>query len=315
MFYDQLSASALREGSARDQLKEFVLKYFLRLAGERRGSETPVGERARRSSGYRQLYFKRRDSGTIGRFRGDEQAAIVDLREIGTIYDWVLLRADAFDFNISFAPFGSGAPTVQLPLRESSYLVIGPPFIRNEDTPAPGVAARCGLGVAFVPYAPENPGMIAYGPGHLAAAIQNIDFTLLDDGEIRARAAFIVNRPKQMARVDFDPIEWTLKLADVLTFGAASRVMSPVKSIAGTLPLRVSGVDPIATSIWIVNAILRGTADGELAHSKTLFEQRMLAQHAQQHREMLTRSLRVWRMVPDWMDEDRLPPFCREGAA
>ena len=168
-------------------MKEFVLKYFLRV----HGAPGRGGSRIGRS------YYKRRDTAEIGRFLGDEGSAVVDLRRLGTVYDWILLEVDAFDFDVSFAPLGSGAPTVQMPLKRSTYVVLGPPFVRNEDGPAPGVVGRYGFSYAFVPYTPGGRGLIAYGPGHFATAIQQVEFTVKADGEIRARTAFVAHRPKQ----------------------------------------------------------------------------------------------------------------------
>jgi hypothetical protein len=331
MFYDR---QKMAKGDAiRDQMKEFVLKYFMRVSHLRQPHAAPFDARMPSSTlqralswlpddgerrvgfGYQQLYYKRCDSAKIGKFTADEQSAIVDLRDIGRVYDWILLKVNIFDFNLSFAPFGAEAPKLQMPMKESTYLVLGPPFIKNQDAPEPGVLGQYGFGYAFLPYAPGGPGVIAYGPGHFAAAIQNVDFTVMADGEIRVRAAFVVNRPNQIAHVDIDPIEWSFRLADMLTFGTASRVMAPVKAIADTLPLRVSGVDPISTYIWMANAVTGGMAGRRLGHSKTVLEKRMLVQHFMQHYDMLTSSLLVWRMVADWTDHERLPAFCREGAA
>jgi hypothetical protein len=89
----------------------------------------------------------------------------------------------------------------------------------------------------------------------------------------------------------------------------------PVKEIAETLPLRMSGLDPVSTYIWMANAVTNGMAGERLGHSKTVLEKRVLVQHFMQHYEMLASSLLVWRMVSDWMDRDRLPAFCREGVA
>jgi len=331
MFYDRQKMA--KAEAIRDQVKEFVLKYFMRVSHLRaphaaafdpRAGQGPLqralswlpddGER-RVGFGYQQLYYKLRDSAKIGKFAAGEQSAIVDLRDIGTVYDWIVVKVDIFDFNLSFAPFGATAPKLQMPMKESTYLVLGPPFITHDDGPEPGVVGRYGFGYAFVPYAPEGAGMIAYGPGHFAAAIQNFDFTVRADGEIRVRAAFVVNRPDQIANVDIDPIDWSFRIADMMTFGTASRVMAPVKAMASTLPLRVSGIDPISTYIWMANAMTAGMAGRRLGHSKTVLEKRMLVQHFMQHYEMLTSSLLVWRMVADWTDSERLPAFCREGAA
>jgi hypothetical protein len=265
---------------------------------------------------YQQLYYKLHESGKIGKFARDQRPAIVDLREMGEVYDWILLKVDIFDFNLSFAPFGADAPKVQVPLKESTYLVLGPPFVKNTDNPEPGVLGRYGLCYAFVPYAPpDGPPVVAYGPGHFAAAIQTFDFTLKEDGEIRVLAAFVVSRPNKITNVDIAPVDWAVQLADKVTFGTASRLMSPVKAVADRLPLRVNGVDPISAYIWMINAMTGGLAARRFGISRVSLEKRMLLQHFMQHYEMLNASLLAWRMVADWTDHERLPAFCREGVA
>lgn len=328
MFYDRQKMATGE--TIRAQLKEFVLRYFMRVSHYRQPEAVPAGKRAPQSFlqramswlpdeeerrvgfGYQQLYYRLRESGRIGKFTAEEQGAIVDLREIGSVYDWILLKVDIFDFNLSFAPFGPSAMKVQLPLKESTYLVLGPPFVKDNDDPEPGVLGQYGFGYAFVPYAPE-PGMIAYGPGHFAAAIQTVDFKVMEDGEIRVRAAFVVNRPNKIANLDVDPLEWGFQLADLMTFRMASRLMSPMKSVAGRLPLRVNGVDPISAYIWMANTLTGGIAEKRFGISKSVLEKRMLVQHFMQHYEMLINSLLVWRTVADWTDHDRLPDYCREG--
>jgi hypothetical protein len=328
MFYDRQKLAT--GATIRAQLQEFVLRYFMRVSHYRQPEAVPAGKRATSSFfqravswlpeeeerrvgfGYQQLYYKLRDSAKIGKFTKDEQNAIVDLREIGPVYDWIVLKVDIFDFNLSFAPFGGNALKLQLPLKESTYLVLGPPFLKNVDDPEPGVLGQYGFGYAFVPYAPE-PGMIAYGPGHFAAAIQTVDFKLMTDGEIRVRAAFVVNRPSKIANIDVAPLEWGFDVADLMTFGMASRVMAPMKAMAGRLPLKITGIDPIAAYIWMANTMTGGLAGRQYGISKTVLEKRMLVQHFMQHYEMLINSLLVWRTVPDWTDGDRLPDYCRTG--
>ena len=329
MFYDRQKMATGE--TIRAQLCEFVLRYFMRVSHYRQPDAVPAGRRApaslfqraiswlpeeeerRVGFGYQQLYYKLRESGRIGKFAPIEQGAIVDLRDIGPLYDWIVLKVDIFDFNLSFAPFGPDALKVQLPLKESTYLVLGPPFVKNVENPEPGVLAQYGFGYAFVPYAPD-PGMIAYGPGHFAAAIQTVDFKVMEDGEIRVRASFVVNRPTKIANVDVAPLEWGFQLADLMTFNLASRVMSPMKAVAERLPMRVNGVDPISAYIWMANTLTGGLAEKRYGISKSVLEKRMLVQHFMQHYEMLINSLLVWRTVPDWTDHERLPDYCRSGA-
>src|SRR5262249_25236817 len=208
MFYDRQKQASPEK--IRPQLREFVLRHFMRVSHLRTPEPAVSGQKAPNSYlralswlpeesdsrvgfGYEQLYYKLQATGEIGKFADDQKSEIVDLREVGVKYAWILLKVDIFNFNLSFSPFGAGAMRLQYPMKESTYLVLGAPFVSNMENPAAGVLARYGFGYAFLPYAPE-PGVVAYGPGHFAAAIQTVDFMLCESGEIRARAAFIVNR-------------------------------------------------------------------------------------------------------------------------
>lgn len=328
MFYDRQKVATADVVSA--QVKEFVLRYFMRVSHQRHYgpagdpsaalssalkralSWLPEDAERRVGFGYEQLYYKRHGSGVVGEFPEDQRAAIVDLRDIGPVYDWIVVKVDIFDFNLSFAPFGAEALRFQVPMKEVAHLVIGPPFMTNVERPEPGVRARYGFGYAFMPYVPA-PDMIAYGPGHFAAAIQTVDFSVMDDGEIRVRAAFVVNRPDKIAAMDIAPVDWGMRLADLMTFNLASKVMKPVLSAAGRLPLKISGLDPVSSYIWLLNTMTGGIAARDFGISKLSLERRMLVQHFVQHYEMLSHSLLAWRAIADWTDHERLPEHCRLG--
>src|SRR5439155_9020526 len=131
--------------------------------------------------------------------------------------------------------------------------------VRNQENCPPGVLAEYGYGYAFMPCVPEGaPDFIAYGPGHFAGAFQSVRFTLTESGDIRVRAPFIVNRPVKVAKVDIDPLGWGFKIADMLTFNMASKVLSPVKQVTTKLPVRISDVDPISTYIALANFVSGG---------------------------------------------------------
>lgn len=330
MFYDRQKAAS--PAMVSDQVREFILRYFMRVSQFRApeavapsGSPAHAGIESAMSwlpepaehrvgFGYEQAYYKLKDSGRIGKFPAADREAIVDLREVGPVYDWIVLKVDIFDFYLSFSPFGSEALRMQLPLKESTYLVLGPPFVTHRENPAPDVLAEYGFGYAFIPYAPPDaPPMIAYGPGYFAAAIKSVTFRVMRDGEVRVRAAFIVNRPDQIASVDIDPVDWGMQVANRLTFGAASRVMAPVKAMADRLPLRINGVDPIAVYIRLANALTGGVAEHRYGISKVTLEKKMLLQHFMQHHEMFMASLLAWHRVADWTDRHGLPDYCREG--
>ena len=124
MFYDQPRVPAeIRQPATewlRLQLREFVLHYFMRVSSFRQPDAfvdcehpAPEGllgrlswctrEETRRTGfGFSQLYYKLRDTGEVGKFVGDEQSAIVDLRQIGTKYEWIVAKVRIFDFSFKF---------------------------------------------------------------------------------------------------------------------------------------------------------------------------------------------------------------------
>ncbi len=109
----------------RGQVREYMLRYFMRVSSYRAPQFTPArpdreapaflrrlpylvnlgaaGPVGRRGWGYRQLYYKRTD-GEVGKFDKSAQRKIVDVREIGAKYEWVILEVHVFDFDLSGAP-------------------------------------------------------------------------------------------------------------------------------------------------------------------------------------------------------------------
>jgi hypothetical protein len=328
MFYDRPKKSSPEE--VRDQLREFVLGHFMRVSHTHRPEPAGVGgvgalplfmrplswlpdlSDTRVGFGYQQLLYKLRDGRQVGKFLPDERGAIVDLRTLGSVYDWLAMRVNIFDFKIAMSPFGPDLLKVEVPLEEVTYLLMTPEMVVDRANPSPDVLGEYGFGYGLLPYAPQ-PDLFAYGPGHFDVGYQSFVFRVLTNGEIRAEAEFVVNRPDKMLSIDVDPIAWGFKAADRMTGNLASRVMSPLKALAERLPLRLSGVDPVSMYISAANALSGGLAASQLGISKTQLEKFMLMRHFIQHRQMLISSQLVWRMVPDWTDADALPEFCHRG--
>ena len=329
MFYDRQKKTT--GDDILPQVREFILRYFLRISNRRQPSAAadgdgeggsrylrpfdwrPSSEESRIGFGFEQLYYKLR-GGPIGKFAPEDQAAVVDLREMGRVYEWIVLKVEIFNFNLSYAPLGVGAAKMVYPLKEQTYLLLGPQFVRNRERPEPGVLGEYGYGYSFMPYAPGGPDeMLQYGPGHFTAAFQTVYFKVHTSGEITVRASFLVNRPEKVARVDIDPVGWSLQLADLMTFKLASRLIGPVKDIAGRLPIRINGLDPVRTYISLANFVSGGWAARDLGHSMSVLEKNMLVQHFMQHYEMLNTSLVAWRKVTDWADEKTVPPSLTRG--
>lgn len=313
-------------------MRRFILRYFMRVSDFREPegyadtwrpptsglfeplSWCPSPDIATRGFGFQQLYFKRR-SGEIGRFPEEDRFAIVDLRELGETYDWIVVKVCIFDFNFTFAPFGSGRPKVVVPLAEDSYLVLSREFVVDEEAPSPGLLGRYGLGYAFI----KNPatGLIGYGPGEFDAAIETITFEVFEDGVVRVPMVFVANRPQRIMNLRFDPMGVGLKMADLFSFGAASALFEPMRRAMGPVlervPLLAGELDPVYAYIEITNLLSGGLTKEALCISREQLDKDFLVQHYLQHYQTIAGSLATWRLIPDWLAADRLPEWVRRG--
>lgn len=333
MFYDQPKHRPDGgEASAewmRRQLQEFVLRYFMRVSDYREPqgfaeswrpptslllqtiSCCPRSDPRYAGFGFQQLYYKLR-SGAVGRFKDDERFAIIDLRELGRRYEWIVVKVCIFDFNLTFQPFGPGLPQITVPLQEDSLLVLSADFVTDQDRPAPGLLGRYGLGYAFI--RSMHPSFFAYGPGQFDAAFEKIDFAIDDRGRMRVSATFVANQPEQVVDVEVDPLRWGLAAANLFTFGAARRLLDQI----GPPPRREVdrdglSFDPVLAFIAFANWISGGLAAQTLCISREQLYKEFLLQHFMQHYSTLSGSLFIWRLVADWLDEAALPERVRTG--
>lgn len=325
--YDNVKQSSL-EG-VRDEFREFVLRYFMRVSDykepqaytEERGkprtrymaglSWCPQAFDSDRGFGFSQHYYKLRETGEIGKFRHYEAASIIDLREIGTKYEWIVLKVRIFNFNLNLRLIGSDEAQLVIPLVEESYLVVSRDFVFDDDAPAPDVVGRYGFGYAFI----RNPdtGFLAYGPGEFNAAIEMVRFSLHTDGTIRAQLVFVVNRPEKILNVTIDPVDWSFRIADFFSFGMTKTIFGPMRNVFRQMPLRVSGFDPMSMYVTVTNGLTGGAAGQELCITREQLEKTFLVQHYMQHYQMLVGSLLTWRRVPNWLDEASLPFWVVKG--
>jgi hypothetical protein len=332
MYYDQPKSppekSSLAARWMRDQLREFVLRYFMRVSDFRppaayvpENRQPPPSfaapfslcggsEPARLGFGFSQLYFKLSGSAEIGRFAEEDRYAIVDLREIGTKYEWIVVKVNIFDFSF-FLPFDVSGPHVVLPLAEESHLVISREFISDANGGQAGELGHYGLGYAFI----KNPeaGVVAYGPGEFDAAIELIDFYVLADGRVRVAMAFVANRPAKVANVSVDPIDWALRITDLFSLGLASRSFAPWRDLAERLPMRHWSVDPIYSGISLLNLMTAGLAARALCISREHLDRIFLLKHFMHHHQTISATLQTWRQIPDWLDAAALPDWVLNG--
>lgn len=340
MFYDQTRAPAsLGTDSAlwmQDQLREFVMKYFMRITSFRepeayvdaaypipppalaRLSWCPNPTPDRVGFGFQQLFYKLAGSGEMKPFPSFDQHAVVDQREVGKIYEWLVLKVRIFDFNFNFRPFGENGPELVFGENEQSYLVVNESFVTYNENPAVpdvgdkygGVLGDYGIGYAFIKS--PTPGLFRYGPGEFDAALELINFRIYRTGYISVRMVFIANRPTGIANVVIDPVNWGFRIADFLSTGVTSRLFGPVQQTLGQLPLQIS-LDPVSYYISAANLFSGGYAARKLCISIEQLEKYFLLLHFQQHYQTVVGSLLTWRLVPDWLDQNNLPPWVISG--
>lgn len=326
--YDQLKGAP--RNRVREELREFLMRYFMRVSDFRQPeayvpedqqtppsslrefSWCPTRDINRMGFGYSQHYYKLRGSGQVGKFPASEEFAIVDLRELGEKYEWIVAKVSIFDFNLSFSLGGTGSPQLVFPLKEENYLVISRDFITCKDEQGKGLPGEFGFGYSLIDYSTDR-SIFSYGPGRFEAGFQLFRFRMLEEGAIRVQLVFVANRPGQITSVDISPVEWSFRLADLFSLGSASQIFAPVKNALEQLPLRLNGFDPVLAYISLANLLTGGQAAQDLCISKERLEKDFLIKHFMQHYQMIVGTLLVWRQVPDWLDTAALPEWIITG--
>jgi hypothetical protein len=320
----------------RDELREFVLHYFMRVSSFRQPEAFIPRDQATKGQvrralqpfslcpdhtdtqagfGYQQLYYKLRGSGVIGKFPAHLQSRIVDLRRMDDIYEWIVLQVNIFSFSFTYTPFARGPFSLYFPLREETYIAVSRDFITNRDEPAPGLLGQYGLGYVLLRPAPR-PTIFAYGPGHFTAGFQLIDFSMNKRGQSSVRMVFVSNRPNRVLDLDLNPVALGFGLADLMTFGMASRFFGPVRGALERVTPSVQNFDPVTAYIAFVNLLTGGVARDELCTSlATLERDPMLLTHFMEHYELISGALATWRHVQNWLDRADIPEGVKEGTS
>jgi hypothetical protein len=320
--------------AVRDEFREFILHYFLRVSsfqlpdfyvgeGAIKHSDVrpflqpfsfcPESTDSRAGFGYSQLYYKLKGSGLIGKFPRKDEQRIIDLRQIGDKYEWIVVKTHVFDFNISFSPFGPNVFTINVPLNEETYLAISPDFVTNRDNPTPDLLGQYGVGYALLKPAPHK-SFFAYGPGYFTAGFQLIDFDVSKSGQTRSRMVFVANRPDQVLSIDINPVRLSFGLADLMSFGLVSRIFGPVKSILERFSPIISRFDPVGAYMWIADLLTANLASEQLCSSlETLEINPMLLTHYMEHYRLVVGALMTWRRVQNWLKRDDMPEGIIKG--
>jgi hypothetical protein len=317
MFYDQTrTPNDRRLASAhwmKEQVREFVLRYFLRISSFRPPEAywKPEARADREGLGYIQLFAKPRGGDKIVRFASASQQTMVDVREIGPVYDWTVAKVQIFDFSF-LVPLIRDRAGMQFELHEDSYLILSPEFVVDIEEPATGVLGEYGFGYAFI----RNPvpGPLAFGPGEFEAAYKTFVFRVLETGEVQLRMEFVVNRPSAALRVSLNPAKWGMALADALTFGRHAQALDRAKRAVEAAPGASLHFDPVYPAIDLMNFLTGGYASREWGISRDALDRLFLLQHFHQHYRTVVGSLLNWRQIPNWLDTRNLPRWVVTGA-
>lgn len=340
LFFDCPKGEVTRKSLERlvDQVEEFALHYYLRVNAWAELQPYPESgtldlppylrllswssphEVARAGMAITQDYFKlredrRREEGRVGKFAAADRRKILDMRAVGDLYDWVILEAEIMDLAFDVAPEEAlplvGLPKLVLPVRQRARLVASPELVTRRRSPGPGVLGVFGPGYAFV--AKPGEGLLAYGPEKLEPAVSQLQFGVLDNGEVWVRELFVARVPEKILNLSLSPVDWSFKLADVATFGAAGRLLAPLTRSLSADPWWKLGFNPVMSYIRLMNLATGGRAAEELCISRGQLHRQLLYKHAVAYREALQGTLRTWHEVRDWLDPSALPEWVLTG--
>jgi hypothetical protein len=322
MLFDQPKSGAPE--IYRAQIREFVLRYFLRVSSIT--PPQPKGElgygpltapllnllrigppRMDLHAGFRhaQIYCKDAATGRVAPFPAGARNAIADLREIGPKYEWIVLSARPFDYELDVAPIGPAGPRIVVPLPDTPTIAINRELIVDQDNPAPGILGRYGFAYAIL-NDPTPRGAQVYGPCQFKACFQMIHFEVLDTGESRVRLAFVGNLPDRIFDVKFDPIGLAMRAGDWLSFGVTSRLTGPFQGLLDKRPT-LGSFDPLLGFISLANLATAGLASKQLNISRQQLFRDILARHFQLYYQRNLDCLLAYRQIHDWLDTASRP--------
>ncbi|MEO7652687.1 MAG: hypothetical protein ABIZ80_19685 [Bryobacteraceae bacterium] len=331
MFYDNVKMSAgdpdVAKGAVveftRKQLQEYILHYYSRTSSSARPKYhdpsaptppdflNPFGLSPRKGTeregfGQVQLYYKLLD-GRIGKFQEKDRAAIVDLREIGSTYEWIVGDARMFGFQFPYMPLGPNLPYGELPLKETQLAVISSDFITNWTNPnATGaIRGQYGYGLATMKI-PVNRTPVGYGPGFFDFGFMTYTWQIENTGTILAKMVFCVNQPDCVINPALNPITYGIRAVNAVTNGWAGAVLE-------SLPRRVRAAltDPVFGSIAVANLATFDWASRKLNLSERGVMKLFLYYHYVVIYMLVANSVMTWRQIPDWFND--LPEWVIQG--
>jgi hypothetical protein len=345
-FFDQpkeLAAGGKVPAGWSEQLREFVLKYFLHVSSAHQIEPVPQRTGAashpplaflsaclkdrhdRGGIGFYQLAYKKKDGGKVGWFSEAEQFDFVDLTELGTKYDWVLAKARLYQFSLTIYPVGPLFPFTFADPYEHVYVLFMPEFVVDEPRvggkrtvvdPETGdehkVLAEYGFGFSLVQnlssYAP-----VTIGPQIFDLGMQYFRFRLLEDGRISSKMVFCANQLTYLFRLNANPLVWPLRAAEALSLKLAPGLTKPLQGLIDALPLSDVWIDVVFDAVRALDVLTLGEAAKRYCISVEQIQKDVLIKHDMVFYGMIADTLRIWRQVRDWTDAAAIPAWVRFG--
>jgi hypothetical protein len=331
-FYDRPRVGRGSEPEAalwmRDQIREFVSHYFLRVCSHRQlQMRSPSGRSApswlsglslcppptstdRIGGGYQQFFYREKATGHIRRIPQEERYRIVDLREIGTRLDWLLATVEIFNFALSGNLFGNPTFGFVIPVREVVWVAFHGGFVVHRDNPSPDVLGEYGYGYPVIRN-PTREGIFDYGPAKMVSAFELVYFRVMRNGEVWVRMVFCANEPRRVLVRENDMARLFLAATDPLTGGMASRLGTPVIDALQNSPLRYLQPDPVFSFIELANLATQGLAGQYLNITRRQLMISFMGAHFTILQNFILSTLPTFKIVPDWLRHDALPEWVR----
>jgi hypothetical protein len=264
-----------------------------------------------RGFGYYQLYYKRKDSGEIGKFPPEKREAIIDVRQLGSLYEWVVLKVDILNFHMTLPPFPDGT-YVAVPFEQDVYVVLSPEFVIDQDKPEDDLLGRYGWGYAIINMPPTD-SILAYGPEDLGPGFMTFYFDVYKSGEVRLSNSFVVNQPVKILNIPLNPVDLGIKLANMVSFGLTAPFLNPIQKAFDQLLSDRLKFHPVFAFIEMANRLSGGRAEREFCISQRQLLKAILAFHFEVLYDFLQGTTQTWNQIPDWTDEKNLPSWAITG--
>ena len=295
----------------RDQIRQFVMRYLLRVSDYSR-PDVFIAKTKKRTKeeakildgwGYSQVYYKLKASGAIGKFPEERQAQIVNMEEVGVTYEWLVLNARFFNILMS-VPRSGTKPHLQIPFYFDELVVTSADLIVNVEKPEPGVLARYGYGCAPVRNVAPEEGTLVWGPGRFYPCYSALLFEVRCSGETIVTCPFAANRPDRVFGLSPFPAALATGAFKLMTLGLPS----------GWLPALNGGVDPVLTPVELLNRATGQIPAKHFGISKDAFVLDLMLEHFSAVYQLLSGAALTYCMVEDWTaPESSLPRWVQTG--